>query len=306
MVRTKDQKSPRVADSDHQLEPSRAVVRTGALNTCGEVIGRLSSPQYMLDKRESAPTGIFNPGGRSPFLLLGDHAGRTIPRSLGTLGLSQRDRRRHIAWDIGVRGLGQFLAAALDATFIYQTYSRLVVDCNRDPRSAKAILVMSDESRISGNEDIPDHHRIARINCIHSPYHDRIKAEIDGRTAAGRATVVIALHSFTPKLAGILRPWEIGVMYADGDIGFATAFLELLVKDTTIIAGDNQPYRLDETDYTIFRHAIANGLPYAELEIRQDLIEQPEGQHSWCERLAPALEAALSETRMGPSANNPV
>ncbi len=43
---------------------------------------------------------------------------------------------RHIAWDIGVAGLGERLAEALDAVFIRQAYSRLVIDCNRRPGAA--------------------------------------------------------------------------------------------------------------------------------------------------------------------------
>jgi predicted N-formylglutamate amidohydrolase len=64
---------------------------------------------------------VSNAGALSPFLLLGDHAGRAIPAWLGDLGLAPEDMDRHIAWDIGVSGLGERLSAALDACFIRQT-----------------------------------------------------------------------------------------------------------------------------------------------------------------------------------------
>ncbi|HTA21767.1 MAG TPA: N-formylglutamate amidohydrolase, partial [Polyangia bacterium] len=69
--------------------------------------------------------------GRSAFFLICDHAGRLLPRALGTLGLSEAERTRHIAWDIGALGLAQELSAALDAHLVWQRYSRLVIDCNR-------------------------------------------------------------------------------------------------------------------------------------------------------------------------------
>ena len=55
----------------------------------------------MIDAGDPAPVTCCNPHGRSPFLLVGDHAGNAIPRALGTLGLAAADRNRHIAWDIG-------------------------------------------------------------------------------------------------------------------------------------------------------------------------------------------------------------
>jgi predicted N-formylglutamate amidohydrolase len=51
---------------------------------------------------------------------------------------------------------------------------------------------------------------------------------------------------------------------------------------------------MDETDYTIPRHAFAASLPYVELEIRQDLIAKTAGQHVWNRRLSVALEIARS------------
>jgi predicted N-formylglutamate amidohydrolase len=111
--------------------------------------------------------------------------------------------------------------------------------------------------------------------------------------------MVIALHSFTPTMAAIARPWDIGVLYEQGDTSLATTLLGLLARDATLCVGDNQPYHMDDTDYTILRHAVGHGLPYVELEIRQDGIAGEEGQRSWCERLCAILAAALRAPGMG-------
>ena len=96
------------------------------------------------------PVAVDNPGGCSDLVLLGDHAGRHIPAQLGDLGLSRAHLERHIAWDIGVAGLGARLARRLDAVFIRQVYSRLVIDCNRDLEAQDSIPI-SDGARIAGN-----------------------------------------------------------------------------------------------------------------------------------------------------------
>lgn len=247
----------------------------------------------LLGPGDPAPVGVLNSAGRSPFLLIGDHAGIAIPRALGTLGLGLTDLERHIACDIGVRGLGGMLAERLDAVFVHQLYSRLVIDCNRDPGSGEAMPSCSDGTAIPANRALGEREKAERIRAIHAPYQEAIAEEIAARTAAGRRTVLISLHSFTPKMAGQERPWEIGVLYDGGNTAFARALLEVLRGRKEIVVGDNQPYVMDATDHTVPRHAYAAGLPYAELEIRQDLIADTASQARFSEQLAVLLTEAL-------------
>lgn len=252
------------------------------------------SNQSLLTAEESPPVRVLNPAGASPFLLLGDHAGNAIPASLASLGLGAADLARHIAWDIGVDGLGPKLAAALDAVFIRQTYSRLVVDCNRDPEAPDAMPEISDGTMIPGNAALTDGARAARIAAIHGPYQAAIAAELDRRHTGGMDTVIVSLHSFTPSMNGKDRPWQIGVLYGGGSTVFAKAVLDLLEKRRVWTVGDNEPYAMDGIDYTIPRHAFAAGLRYVELEIRQDLLATVEQQADWSRILAAALPEALT------------
>jgi predicted N-formylglutamate amidohydrolase len=235
---------------------------------------------------------VQNPGAASPFLLVGDHAGREIPGRLGDLGLSHADQERHIAWDIGVAGLGAKLAEALGAPFIAQRYSRLVIDCNRDPQRPDAIPQISDGSTIPGNAGLGAADRAARVAEVFEPYHRRIGEALEAR--AGRATVVVALHSFTPVMAGFRRPWRFGVLHL-GASPFSNAVLARLRAEPDIgDVGDNEPYQMDGTDFTVPHHAIARGLDYAELEVRQDLIADEEGQTAVAELLARVLPEAFA------------
>ena len=87
----------------------------------------------MLTAEEIAPVTVYNERGSSPFLIVSDHAGNSIPRCLGRLGVPESEIERHVGWDIGIAGVCRVLADALDATLIMQNYSRLVIDCNRPP-----------------------------------------------------------------------------------------------------------------------------------------------------------------------------
>ena len=246
------------------------------------------------------PAVVLNGGAASPFLLLGDHAGREVPAELGDLGLHAREWDRHIAWDIGVAGLGQKLSVSLGATFIRQRYSRLVIDCNRDPMRPDAIPEVSDGTRIPGNANLTPGQRQARHQAVAAPYHAAIAAELDARAARGLPTTLVSLHSFTPEMNAFARPWRFGVLHAE-DSAYSRAVLARLQADLgPDLVGDNQPYRMDEVDFTIPHHCRPRGLDYLELEIRQDLLLDETGQQEVADRLAKLLPQALamtSETR---------
>ena len=96
-----------------------------------------SNPASLLAADEPPPFVIERIHGASPYLLVCEHAGKLIPRRLGDLGLDAGDLERHIAWDIGAADVARGLSQRLDATLITQTYSRLVIDCNRQPAAPR-------------------------------------------------------------------------------------------------------------------------------------------------------------------------
>jgi predicted N-formylglutamate amidohydrolase len=221
-----------------------------------------------------------------------DHASARIPRKLRDLGLPASELKRHIAWDIGALAVGRRVAAALDANLIAQNYSRLVIDCNRDPVVESSIPLLSETTAIPGNTDLSDEQRIARRREIFDPYHERIRERLDARQEAGRPTILVALHSMTDVYHGVRREMHAAILY-NRDRRFAQLMLEHLRRDSGLHIADNQPYFVsDETDFTIPRHGEARGLPHVEIELRQDLIGNEAGQAEWAERLGRALVAA--------------
>jgi len=244
----------------------------------------------LLSADDPAPLGIENESGSSPFVLVADHAGNRVPSTLGELGLSPRDRERHIAWDIGIGGLAVALARELDAACIAQTYSRLVIDCNRRLDAEDSIVQSSDGTRIPGNIGLTREQIEARQREIYAPYHRGIAELLESRSQ--RSTALILLHSFTPVFSGIERPWHAGVLY-NRDDRLARPLLKTLSElMTDFVIGDNQPYSAqDGTDVALIDHGEARGLPVVELEIRQDLILDASGQRQWARRLATALKS---------------
>ena len=251
----------------------------------------------LLAADDPEPVRVLRPEGRSDFLLTGDHAGRAIPKRLGDLGLPASELERHIAWDIGIAAVTERLSLAFDATAVLQTYSRLVIDCNRQPGLDSSIPTISELTRIPGNERLSAAEREARRREIFDPYHERIAGLIETRLAARRRIVLVAMHSFTPVFKGERREVEVGVLY-NRDARLAHILLDLLRAEGGLVVGDNAPYAVgDFSDYTVPVHAEPRGLAHVEIEIRQDLIAEEAGQEAWAARLARLLPAADARLR---------
>jgi predicted N-formylglutamate amidohydrolase len=245
----------------------------------------------LLAADEPAALALEREHGASPFLLICDHASRRIPRALGDLGVSEADRQRHVAWDIGAAGVATRLAAALDAFAILQNYSRLVIDCNRPLDAPGSIVARSEATDIPGNANIDATAAAARVREIFLPYHARIAGELDRRVAQGKPTILISVHSFTPVYHGVARPWQIGMLYGR-DARVAHRLLAIIRAEGRWNVGDNEPYAVTATtDYAIPVHCETRGIAHVGLEIRQDLIEQADGQDEWATRIAGWLSA---------------
>jgi predicted N-formylglutamate amidohydrolase len=248
----------------------------------------------LLASDEPHPVDCRRLDGPSDFFLTCDHAGRRLPRKLDDLGVGAANLDRHIAWDIGAAGLAERLSELLDATLVKQRYSRLVIDCNRPPSVPSSIAARSEDTGIPGNCGLSAHQTHARLREVFDPYHDRIDAELELRRRAGRRTVMVSVHSFTPVFNGGSRPWDLGLLY-NRDPGYANSISEEL-NGGSLNFGHNVPYAVsDVTDYTIPVHGERRGIPHVMIEVRQDLIEKEQGQDEWADRLSGLFHRALEQ-----------
>ena len=262
---------------------------------------RVADGSLLLGADDPAPFTVHNAQGASPIVLIADHAGQRIPARLDNLGLPQAEVDRHIGWDIGIAGVTGRLSGLLDAFAILQTYSRLVIDCNRPLQAPGSIVTVSDGTVVPGNQALDDAAKTARALEIFAPYHTRITQELDRRStdaqlaASSQAPVLVSMHSFTPVFAAFERPWHAGILY-HRDARLAHALLAALRAEPGLEVGDNEPYAVsDDSDYAIPVYGEQRGLLHVELEIRQDLITHEAGQQQWAERLARILPRLLQD-----------
>lgn len=221
-------------------------------------------------------------------LVVSDHASNRVPADID-LGIDPALLDQHIAVDIGVGAVGALMARRTGTAAFQGRASRLVCDVNRDPDSPAVIPIASDGHAIPGNAlDHAGHQdRLARF---HTPYHAALAEVLDRAPPA----LILSLHSFTPQLASCdsPRPWHVGVLYNHDDRAARIA-IPLLAAEGLVV-GDQQPYSGQVLNYTMNRHAEADGRPYLGIEVRQDQIADHAGQAIWARRLARICkEAAL-------------
>lgn len=242
----------------------------------------------------SPPFRILNAHGPSSLVFICDHASNRVPDEFGAFGLAEVEMQRHIAWDIGAAAVTEILSRHFDAPAVLSEVSRLVIDCNRafeDPGLTPAI---SDGTIIPANQDLTERERRRRWKAFHQPYHDAVDEIIGAKLADRQAPIVVSIHSMTPVMKGVARPWQIAMCSA-ADRRLNDPVLAALRRRGDIVVGDNEPYSLDtKEDYSVPYHAMRRDLRHLQVEFRQDEIATPEGQRRWADIFGACIERAVS------------
>ena len=249
-------------------------------------------PHLLLGAQDPPPVEVINEASDHPLLLVCEHAGAAIPQSLNGLGIAQEDRDRHVCWDIGAEAVTRLVAEAIGAPAVIQPYSRVVIDCNRPPAAADAMPEENHGVQVPGNRGLGDAARAARIAEIFDPFQVAVANQIKRE----QRRIVLSIHSFTPQLSGKPRPWHIGFLFRQDTQ--TSAHLARFIADERpdLSIGMNEPYQIDDaSDWFVPQHGEASGLPQSLIEIRNDLIGEPQGQQAWADILIAAINRYLKE-----------
>ena len=241
------------------------------------------------------PFEIFGADRNSRWVITVDHATNFVPPEVngGDLGLDPSDMERHIAYDIGAKGVALELGALLDAPVVCSDFSRLVIDPNRGEIDPTLVMRLYDGTLIPANADIDDAEERRRLEAYYRPYH----AAVADTLSARQDPVIIAMHSFSPQLRGrAKRPWEIGILHAASmdQRNLGPFVIDRLNQESDLTVGDNEPYFGHLPGDAVDKHALQAGLVNCLIELRQDLIADETSQKHWANRLAPIMTDALA------------
>ena len=250
------------------------------------------------DEADDDTPVVAIPGGLDGgLLLLCDHASNATPARYGRLGLAEPEFERHIAFDIGAATVTRTMAAILRAPALLTTFSRLLIDPNRGADDPTLVMRVSDGAIVPGNARIGSDEVSRRIERYWRPYRDSIDGMLDAMLATGVVPAVVSIHSFTPSMKGVARPWHVGLLW-DNDPRLALPLLHALgcepdLQPSDRLVGDNEPYDGALPGDTMDTHATRRGLANVLIEVRQDLISDEATASAWGVRLARLLAPIL-------------
>lgn len=196
-----------------------------------------------------------------------EHASRRVPRPFS---LSAGDRallKTHWGSDIGAAWLTGELARLGGDPAVLGRASRLVIDINRDPTEPSSILADTHDGPVSFNRNVTAADRRERLARFFAPFHDAVREQLHAATPR----LLFSVHSFTPVWRGVPRAVEAGVLFDRHDA--AAMALVYALRDEGLRTEPNEPYSGKAgLIYSAALHGRAAGVPYLELEVRQDLI----------------------------------
>lgn len=246
-----------------------------------------------LHSDDSDVVEAFGLGSDGPALILCEHASNHIPARYAGLGLTDDARQSHAAWDPGARAVALHLAQALSSPMVAARVSRLVYDCNRPPEADSAMPERSEVIEVPGNRDLSPAQRAERVAQVYDPFCAAVRRVITARKAAGLATALVTIHSFTPVWFGHARTCEIGILH-DEDSRLADAMLAQAHRLPHRAIRRNDPYGPEDgVTHSLKIHGAAHGLANVMIEIRNDLLLDASAQAGMAEEVLMLLRPAL-------------
>jgi predicted N-formylglutamate amidohydrolase len=151
----------------------------------------------------------WNPGAparRERLILTCEHAGNRIPKAhVSRFRGAEVVLESHRGWDPGALPLARRLARRLGVPLYAVRYSRLLVEANRSPHNPRIWSPYT--------EGLPVEERQRILDRYYWPHRRGVEAAVRSAIAAGRRVVHVAVHSFTPRIGGVVREGDVGLLY---------------------------------------------------------------------------------------------
>jgi len=246
--------------------------------------------EKLLTVNDPEPVELVGAASNRPVVLVCEHAGTQVPEQLRQLGLRPQELALHIAFDIGAELLSRKMAQVLNCALVLQRYSRLVIDCNRPVNAPDSCIDIADGIVVPGNQHLTERQRAKRVTEIFDPFQHSISQLLDRKSPKA----VFSIHSFTPEMAGVRRPWNVSFLFRE-DRKTSEQLAELVRKqDGELVVGMNEPYAIDDaSDWFVPVHGEQRGIRHSLIEVRNEQLLHQQGVDKFAGILARSIEQFL-------------
>lgn len=244
-------------------------------------------------RKPTPPFLSLAPASIAPVVLTCEHATYRLPDGIRPDRDEREVLRTHWGWDIGAWSLTRELALSLRCGAVGGRWSRLWVDLNRridDPTLARRD---AEGIPLSWNRKLGPPALERRVLDYHTPYHVEVDRLILRRVVRGLRPLIFSVHSYTPVFDRRTRRFDIGILY-ERDLA-AARHLGRHLRGGGLSVRYNEPYSgMAGMMYSVDRHAKHHDLPCLELEVNQELFDDPRNLRRLASLVAPAV-AELTE-----------
>lgn len=224
-------------------------------------------------------------------MLTCEHGGNAVPAAYASLFQTERAARAlggHRGMDIGALTLAQFLSRSLDVPLHAARVSRLLVDLNRSRHHPQLY------SEFSSRLDAAARERL--LGEFYEPYRGRIEDAIRASIRTG-PVCHISVHSFAPRLGGVERNADIGLLYdpsRPAERAFCSRWLEALTAaDSEVRVRRNYPYRGKADGLTTYLRRVFGGKDYLGIELEANQRRLREAPEATAELIARTLRKVI-------------
>lgn len=228
-----------------------------------------------------------------PILITCEHATPALPGAWAGVDLPADLLDAHWGWDRWAADTLARFAGDLGVTTIESRVSRLVLDVNRGPRDPSLILTEAQGRALAGNVGLSPERVAERIARLHTPYHQALDAHLGDLVArfGPERVVFFTFHSFTGSFGEQDRDFDVGVLF-DAHEELAAGVKRALATHG-LRARLNEPYSGYRGEiYAAAFHGEAHDVAYFEIELNQDVLEQPARRQAIADvfrRVVPAI-----------------
>ena len=220
-----------------------------------------------------------------------EHGGNRIPAAYWPLFRKHRRLlQTHRGFDPGALALARDLAKAFDAELVYSTTSRLLVELNRSVTNPSVFSVVT--------RGLPPAERHAIVDRYYRPYREWVETQVREASRGGKRVLHVSAHSFTPRLNGVVRRADIGLLYdprRPAERAFCRTWKGTLeAADEALVVRRNYPYRGSDDGLTTSLRRLFPNARYAGIEIEVNQKHTLGDPDSW-RRLRRLIVATLSQ-----------
>ena len=231
---------------------------------------------------------ILRPHELGPLVLSCDHASPRLPAPWRWSAADQWILGTHWSFDLGAAKITRALAQRLRCPAVLARFTRLLIDPNRESEDDTLLRREAESRPIALNQNVTNDEREHRLDTYYRPYHERLHDIV----AEHPGVPLLSIHTFTPVYEGNRREMHGGVLFNRYE-ALAREYCEELAKYQLNFA-ENEPYSgYDGLIHGIERHGTQHDRVYLELEIRQDLAQDPYRSRDIVEAIANVTESLM-------------